>query len=222
MFRRSRWQSAGCTSLRGDGAANPDTMAAQPPGTIPAGASMGLPRLVLLLALLCSTGPGASLVAAETEAASEPTDLLTAPPPRAEPPGAEALKAATASIKELYQAEYATAKTRTALVARLTDQALQTEDDAAMRYALLHEARELAIAASNVATVIELCERIAKAYRGPDAAEQQREVLPRLSGVPVVASLLKLLDVPTDAYASSVVGRWYANETQDWQRALPL
>jgi hypothetical protein len=43
-----------------------------------------------------------------------------------------------------------------------------------------------------------------------------------LSGVPVVVSLLKLLDVPTDAYASSVVGRWYANEPQDWQRALPL
>jgi len=186
------------------------------------------PRHLLLVVpamLLALTMPLAPLVSAAEAGAGDsldPTDLLTAPTPKDEVPAADVLKSSLARIKELYQAEYATAKSRTALAATLTDQALQTENDPVMRYTLLHEARELAIAAKDVATVISLCEQIAKAYRGPDAIEQQRTVLPRVSSVPVVASIIKLLDVPTDTYASGVVGRWYANEVEDWQRALPL
>ncbi|HEX3132597.1 MAG TPA: hypothetical protein VHX44_03320 [Planctomycetota bacterium] len=177
----------------------------------------------MLLALVVPLAPLAiSADTPDSDKSLDPTDLLTAPPPKAEVPGADAQKAALANIKELYQADYATAKLRAGLIDKLTDQALQTENDPAMRYALLHEARELAITGKDVAAVITLCEQIAKAYRGPDAVEQQRTILPRLSSVPVVASLIKLLDVPTDAYASGVVGRWYANEVQDWERALPL
>lgn len=163
--------------------------------------------------------------------ADDPTDLLTPTAPettdatatnKAETPSAEALKNAVTNLKDLFQAEYATTKTRAALVSTMTDQALQTENDPVMRYALLHEARELAIGAKDVATVIVLCEQIAAAYQGPTAVEQQRSVLPRLSSVSVVVSILKLLDVPTDAYANSVVGKWYAVEVEDWDRALPL
>lgn len=176
-------------------------------------------HLLLVLALAMPWAPIA--VTADADGA-DPFDLLTAPPPKAQPPTAEALKSALSGLKDLYQEEYATPKSRAALVSTLYDQALQTENDPVMRYAILHEARELAIAAKDVATVIHLCEQIAKAYSGPDAAEQQRTALPRISNVPVVASLVRLLDNPTDAYAMSVVGRWYANEVQDWDRALPL
>lgn len=175
--------------------------------------------LLLLFALVMPLAPLATAADAETQ---DPVDLLTTPPPKDEVPAPEALKSALAGLKDLYQAEYATPKTRAALVPTLTDQALQTENDPAMRYALLHEARELAIGAKDVAAVISLCEQIAKLYRGPNADEQQRSVLPRVSSVPVVASLLRLLDAPGDAYANGVVGRWYANEVQDWERALPL
>lgn len=178
------------------------------------------PRGLLLLFALAL--PATPLVIGADAESQDPSDLLTAPPPKQEVPAPEAHKTALAGIKDLYQSEYATAKSRAALVATLHDQALQTENDPAMRYALLHEARELAIGAKDVATVIILCEQLAKSYRGPDAAEQQRAVLPRVSSVPVVASLIRLLDAPGDAYASGVVGRWYANEVQDWERALPL
>lgn len=177
-------------------------------------------RLLLLVSLALPLAPlTVDLHAADSQ---DPSDLLTAPPPKEEAPTPEALKTALAGIKDLYQSEYASAKSRAALITTLLDQALQTENDPVMRYALLHEARELAIGAKNVAEVISLCEQIAKLYRGPAADEQQRAVLPRVSSVPVVASILRLLDVPTDAYASGVVGRWYANEVQDWERALPL
>lgn len=178
------------------------------------------PRCLLLLLALAM--PLASLATGADTDPQDPFDLLAVPPPKDEVPAPEALKSALAGLKGLYQAEYATSKTRAALVTTLTDQALQTENDPAVRYALLHEARELAIAAKDVPTVISLCEQIAKSYRGPNAEEQQRTVLPRVSSVPVVASLLRLLDAPTDAYASGVVGRWYANDVQDWTRALPL
>lgn len=184
---------------------------------------MPTPRHLLLIAAL---GLALGTPAWSAEAgADDPADLLTpaaAEAPKAVTPSADALKAAVANLKELFQAEYATSKTRAALVSTMTDQALQTENDPVMRYALLHEARELAIAAKDVATVIVLCEQIAKTYQGPTAVEQQRGILPRLSSVPVVASLLKLLDAPTDAFASGVVGRWYAVEVEDWERALPL
>jgi hypothetical protein len=180
------------------------------------------PRSLLLILALGL--PQVPVVGAADAPAEDPSDLLTAQPqtPKAEVPSADALKSAVANLKELYQAEYATAKTRAALVSKMTDQALQTENDPTMRYALLHEARELAVGAKDIATVITLCDQIGKSYQGPTSEDQQRAILPRLSGVAVVASLLKLLDTPTDAYASGVVGRWYAVEVQDWEHALPL
>jgi hypothetical protein len=184
---------------------------------------MHAPRhLLLLLALGLPLGNPVWAAEAVTD---DPADLLApvaTDTAKAETPSAEAVKAVVANLKELFQAEYATSKTRSALASTMTDQALQTENDPVMRYALLHEARELAIGARDVATVIVLCEQIAATYQGPTAAEQQRALLPRLSSVPVVASLLKLLDAPSDAYANTVAGRWYAVEVEDWERALPL
>lgn len=188
----------------------------------------GLPRFVMFLALAapCAVLPGA-------DEPFDPADLLT--PPTSEPaaadepsqakhplPTAEALKNATAAIKDLYKSDYNTPKGRIALVSTLVDQALQTNDDPAMRYALLNEARELAIVAKNVLTVLEVCDQMAAGYTGDSADELKRAALGRVSGVTVVSHLLKLLDAPEDGLANTMVGRWYANDVQQWERALPL
>jgi hypothetical protein len=187
----------------------------------------------LRIALLLMAIPLGMLSAGEQP--FDPADLLT--PPASEPkatadgaaadtarqplPAADALKAATAAIKDLYKGEYATPKSRAALVSTLVDQALQTNDDPAMRYALLNEARELAITAKSVAPLLEICEQIAAGYAGDTATDLKRAALGRVSGVSVTSHLIKLLDAPDDAFANTAVGRWYANEVQQWERALP-
>lgn len=188
----------------------------------------GLPRIVMLLALAVpwTALPGADEV-------FDPADLLTPPtsqPAAGEEPGqarhplptADALRNATAAIKDLYKSDYNTPKGRIGLVSTLVDQALQTNDDPTMRYALLSEARELAILAKNVLAVLEVCEQVAAGYTGDSADELKRAALGRITGVTVVPHLLKLLDAPEDGPANTMVGRWYANDVQQWERALPL
>ncbi len=174
-----------------------------------------------LIVLLLSAS---SLTVSAEPDVSAPPDLLSLPTEAAKAPApdVEALKRSLAAIKELHLAEYATPKARAALIPTLIDQALQNQEDPGARYALLHEARELAIAAKEVDTVVALCEQLAQAYQGPDVTSHLRTCLGRITGVAVVPALLKLLDVPSDPAANAVVGRWYANEVQDWQRALPL
>lgn len=202
----------------------------------------GLTRIVLLLAV---AAPLALCPAADEPL--DPTDLLT-PPGEAKAtdakpadgnagdsktddtksetkhpvPTADAVKASTAAIKELYKNEYATIKGRASLASTLVDQALQTNDDPTMRYALLSEARELAVVSKNVAIVLEACDQLSAGFSGPTVAELKRAVLTRVSGVAVVTHLLKLLDAPADPAANAAVGRWYAAEAQQWDKALPL
>jgi hypothetical protein len=137
-------------------------------------------------------------------------------------PPADALKTSTAAIKDLYKNDYATIKGRTSLASTLVDQALQTNDDPTMRYALLSEARELAVASKNVVIVLEVCDQLGGGFSGPTATELKRIALPRISGVTVITSLLKLLDAPADPAANAAVGRWYAADAQLWDKALPL
>jgi hypothetical protein len=199
----------------------------------------GWSRFILALAVAT---PLAVCPAAEEPL--DPTDLLTPPStePKAPPgqaiddakadakaeeakppiPAADALKSTTAAIKDLYQKEYATIKGRAALVSTLIDQALQTNDDPAMRYALLVEARDLAVVAKNVAAALEACEQLAAGFSGPSVVELKRATLGRISGVTVVPQLIKLLDHPADPVACAAVGRWYAAEPQQWDKALPL
>jgi hypothetical protein len=191
----------------------------------------GLSRIMLLIALA-----GTFSVVSAAEEPFDPADLLTTPPPaevkpaddakvaeaKLPVPDSDAVKTATAAIKDLYKSEYGTVKGRAALVSTLVDQALQTNDDPTTRYALLNEARELAIAAKNVAVVLEVCEQVAAAYAGPSATDLKRASLNRISSVAVVPHLQKLLDAPADSVACAAVGRWYAGEVQNWEHALPL
>jgi len=89
---------------------------------------------------------------------------------RAAVPGAEALKTATASIKSTFKAEFAATHhhDRMALVAKLIAQATATSDDAAMRYALLDQARELAILAGDACYLLAICDQLAAGFSGLD------------------------------------------------------
>jgi hypothetical protein len=146
------------------------------------------------------------------------------PSARAAVPGAEALKTATASIKDTFKAEYASVRRRdrVALVATLTAQASATSDDAAMRYALLDQARELAIAAADASDLLAVCDQLAAAFSGVDAAATKKAALARIHSLPAAAAMIRLLATPDDADANTIVGRYYGIELQQWPTALPL
>ena len=141
---------------------------------------------------------------------------------KVEPPDAETIKSLTTKVKELYKSSYANSRGRAGLVDNLIDQATKSDKDIASRYVLLSEARELAVGAKNVLAVMTVCEQLATTFTGATSAEQQRQYLPRISGVAVVPALMKLFDQPDDVAACAVVGRWYAVDVQAWDRALPL
>jgi hypothetical protein len=154
-----------------------------------------------------------------------PTTSDTATEPatsKVDPPDADTLKSLTSKIKDLYKSSYANSKERDKLIDTLSDQAEQNTADAASRFAFLTEAREIAVGIRDVYAVITICGKIADNYNGPSDSDQLREFLPRITGMPVTVALLTLLDHENDAAACGVVGRWYAVDNQDWERALPL
>ena len=146
------------------------------------------------------------------------------PGARAAVPGADALKTATASIKDTFKAEFAATRhhDRLVLVGKLIAQAGATADDAAMRYALLDQARELAIAAADASDLLAVCDQLAAGYSGIDAAAAKKAALARIHSLPAAAAMIKLLSAPDDADANGIVGRYYGIELQQWPTALPL
>jgi hypothetical protein len=138
-------------------------------------------------------------------------------------PAADALKAATATIKDTFKEEYAQARhaKRGAFPAKLIAQALATSDDATMRYALLDQAREQAIAGADPVQALAAVDQIAAGFTGSDALPARKQALGRIH-LPAAQGMLKLLDNPEDADANTVVGRFYACELQQWPVALPL
>ncbi len=145
------------------------------------------------------------------------------PGARAAVPGADALKTATASIKDTFKAEFAATRhhDRVALVAKLIAQASATSDDAAMRYALLDQARELAIAAADAGDLLAVCDQLAAGFSGVDAGASKKAALGRIRSLPA-AAMVRLLSAPDDADANTIVGRYYGIDLQQWPTALPL
>ena len=141
---------------------------------------------------------------------------------KVDPPDTETLTSLNRKIKELYKSSYVSSKEREKLVNTLSEQAEQSSTDAASRFAFLSEAREVAVGVREVYAVITISDKIAADFTGPSAADQQRTFLPRMTGVPVAVALLTLLDHENDAAACAVVGRWFAVDLQEWERALPL
>jgi hypothetical protein len=146
------------------------------------------------------------------------------PGARAAVPGADALKAATLSIKDTFKGEFAATRhhDRLLLVAKLIAQAAATGDDPAMRYALLDQAREQAIAAADASGLLAACDQLAALYSGIDGAAAKKAALGRIHSLPAAAAMIKLLTAPDDPDANAIVGRYYAIDLQQWPTALPL
>ena len=146
------------------------------------------------------------------------------PGARAAVPGADALKTATASIKDTFKGEFAATRhhDRLLLVAKLIAQAAATSDDAAMRYALLDQARELAIGAADASDLLAVCDQLAAGFTGIDALALKKAALGRIHSLPAAGAMIRLLAAPDDADANAIVGRYYGIELQQWPTALPL
>jgi len=139
-------------------------------------------------------------------------------------PSAEALKAADKVIKDTFKDDFAHTRhaQRLALVEKLSAQAATTSDDAAMRYALLEQARDLAIAINDAPGVLSTSDQLAGQFVGVDAAAIKKQALARMHGLPAAAAMIRLLQNPEDAEANTVAGRYYGLELGEWPTALPL
>jgi hypothetical protein len=162
---------------------------------------------------------------ASASARSQAHDQAFKAPVRGEaaPPAADALKSATAMVRESYKSEYAQTRTRAhrALAVKLLAQAGMTGDNADLRYALFVEAREQAIAAKDVALTLAAITALDSAFKDVDALALAKAALPRCGGSGA-AAVLKQLTTPDDAEAASAAGRYLGSECGAWDQALPL
>ncbi len=101
-----------------------------------------------------------------------------APPPCLPVPSPEDRKRAEAQIRDLFKAEYVRRDPadQQALAARLIRESEGTRDDAAARYVLLAEARDLAARSGDPSTALDAVDRMAKGFR-VDALALKQEAL---------------------------------------------
>ncbi len=139
-------------------------------------------------------------------------------------PDAATLRTTVASVRKLYKDAYA--KTKPAqkrhLAIKLLNEAPATKDDPVTAYALLSEAIDLSIAASDWYTTFTACDAMAQTYAGVDAKAKKKEVFAKVRSNPTVQAIVKLLDNPEDADANAVVGRYFCYEGGNWTIGLPL
>jgi hypothetical protein len=91
-----------------------------------------------------------------------------------------------------------------------------------MRYALLEQARDLAILIGDAPDVLSTTDQLSAGYVGIDAAAAKKQALARIHSLPAAAMMIRLLANPDDAEANTAVGRYYGLDLQDWPTALPL
>ena len=128
-------------------------------------------------------------------------------------PAAGALRAAIATVRQLYKDGYARTRPRDKreLVGKLLEQVPLSKDDPATQYALLSEAIELSLASSNWYGVFTACDLMAQYFSGIDAKAKKKEAYARARSTAVVQAILKLLDHPQDADANAVAGRYFCS-----------
>jgi hypothetical protein len=139
-------------------------------------------------------------------------------------PTAEAIKAADKVIKDTFKDDFAKTRhaARLALVGKLATQASTTTDDAAMRYALLVQARDLAILIGDAPDVLSITDQLCAGFAEGEAPAAKKQALARIHTLPAAAMMIRLLANPDDAEANTAVGRYYGLDLQEWPTALPL
>jgi hypothetical protein len=135
--------------------------------------------------------PKAAGTAAKAEAKTEPKPPAeplppaeTQPPPakpsaRLPVPDAAAQKAAKSEVREVYRVRFSQSKSpidKGLFAGELIRQATETKDNPAVRYVLLAEARDLAVAGGDSARLRDAVQEMAKLYE-VDALQEQTRVL---------------------------------------------
>ncbi len=159
-------------------------------------------------------------------AAAEPTSVPVAPVAvaRSAPPSADDEKEALARVQLVYASRYAvkTPKGKAALARMIMRHAPAQRGTPAVEWVLLHEALRLGGESDEAEVVLLAIDRLAAMFSGVNVTEERRKALQHARSKPAVAALLTLLDMPDDARAAMVAGRWLAFSANRWDEALPL
>jgi hypothetical protein len=142
---------------------------------------------------------------------------------RAAVPSAEALRASTTQIRQTYKLDYARPgkSPHRILAARLLAQARATRDDVAMRWALLVESREQAVAAADPQAACAAIDAAAELFSGVDAPALKKSALTHVGTAPATA-MARLIDTPANAEANTTVGRWFCFQLGRWDDGVRL
>lgn len=138
-------------------------------------------------------------------------------------PSPESQKAAQATIRSLYKADFAKRKPnqRKNLLKKLVDQARTSKDDPAMLHGLLTSAIDLGMDIQDYYAVFNACDLLAGAFIDVDATAQKKSAYAK-SKNPTVLAIITLLNQPDDEEANSVVGKYFCYEAQEWHEGLKL
>ncbi|MBA3936160.1 MAG: hypothetical protein H0X38_01775 [Planctomycetes bacterium] len=139
-------------------------------------------------------------------------------------PEPAALRSEVAAVRKLYKDLYARTKPaqKRQLAVKLLREVPNSKDDPLAQYALLSEATDLGIAASDWYIAFTACDTLARSFAGVDATAKKKEVFAKARGNATVQAILKLLDTPDDAAANALVGRYFCFERGTWAVGLPL
>jgi hypothetical protein len=141
---------------------------------------------------------------------------------RLAPPSPSTLRSAVADLRKVMKDVYAVPGKpgKRALAEALLARADAAGDDADLRYALLNEAREAAMAAIEPSSGLAACDALAAKYE-VDGDALVREMLSRCGSEPAAEAYGTLRTRPDDAKALARVGRYEAAVLGHWDSALP-
>jgi hypothetical protein len=142
----------------------------------------------------------------------------------ASPPTPAALRAAVAAVRKLFKDDYAktTLHQKDQLAIKLLAQVPANKDESAFQYALLTESIELSIGSGDWYTAFTAADAMAQGFAGVDAKAKKKEIFAKAHSNPVVQAILKLLDLPDDADANALVGKYFCLEAGNWDIGIPL
>jgi hypothetical protein len=144
-------------------------------------------------------------------------------PGSAELPDANTQRKAVADLKQIYAADYKSARTedKRALAGKLYAAAEKSKDEPSMRWALLNEAMRLGKETEHYWVVLRASDALAATFAGFDAAAEKKKALQSMGGKLGAAQVVKLLDDPSDPTANAAVGRMFC-VSGEWADGLAM
>ena len=147
------------------------------------------------------------------------------PPQGRQPvPAAPDQKTAKDAVRKLYKDDFAERRdvARRAFAWRMFEQAKSSKDDPKLRYALISEALQLAVATRDIAGILIFSDELANGFDGIDAVAEKKTHLTKIKTDAAAAAALKLLDDPRDPAANATAGKYFCLTAEKWDIGLPL